>query len=350
MTLPKVIDVGNDVSTAYGTGTIIHADALRSGEHALADLDVAFSGASFSSAPVAADIVNEVHRVVAPKPKLTIPGAAFGRGTGLEVGLLADPIPLIGQLSEAAAPPSTKLVDKVIGPLGIPGILRAELLRSQAQGRGTENGCPMGPDGAYGFGSVLNLEVLGGLIATNARPPRREVSQANSTTRIFNGTNGQLGLRSETRETVAPVTFFKGSPFQFTIEVLGEWALRAASDGINGEIHYGPLSASPETPIVRILGAKGQVLGQLTTQMLLSQRGLDINLPGIAEIAVGEAPRMIGGEFGTPALASGTKSVAAVDVVRVKLLNGQLADVRIGHMEAAVSVPTTGVRCPGIDV
>ncbi|MCA1842836.1 MAG: PASTA domain-containing protein, partial [Actinobacteria bacterium] len=40
----------------------------------------------------------------------------------------------------------------------------------------------------------------------------------------------------------------------------------------------------------------------------------------------------------------------AVDVVRVKLLNGQLADVRIGHMEAAVSVPTTGVRCPGIDV
>ncbi|MCA1847197.1 MAG: hypothetical protein LC792_29200, partial [Actinobacteria bacterium] len=150
MAVPKAIDVGPDVSTAYGTGTVLHADALRSGDHALADLDVAFSGASFSSAPVAGDFVNEVHRVVAPKLRLTKNGAAFGRGTGLEVGLLADPIPLIGQLSEAAAPPSTKLVDKVIGPLGIPGILRAELLRSQAQGRAIEGGCPMGPDGAYG--------------------------------------------------------------------------------------------------------------------------------------------------------------------------------------------------------
>ena len=38
---------------------------------------------------------------------------------------------------------------------------------------------------------------------------------------------GRLGLQSETRQTIAPVTFFKGAPFQFTVELLGEWVLRA---------------------------------------------------------------------------------------------------------------------------
>jgi uncharacterized repeat protein (TIGR01451 family) len=45
-----------------------------------------------------------------------------------------------------------------------------------------------------------------------------------------------------------------------------------------------------------------------------------------------------------------TLAVAAVDVVRVKLLTGSLADIRVGHMEAAVSVPTGGVQCPGVTV
>lgn len=346
--LPEAIDVGSDVAAAYGTGTIVHADALRAGEHALADVDVAFSGAAFSSAPAASEYTNEVHRLVAPKLGVN---AAFGRGTGLELGLASDPIPVIGQLSQASAPPSTKLIEKVIGPIGVPGVLRAELLRSQAQGRSAADACVLGPDQAYGLGSVLNLEVLGGLLSTVARPPLREVSQSNSTTRIVPGSEpGRLGLKSETRQTIAPVTFFSGSPFQFTVEVLGEWALRATADGAMGQVRYGPLNASPETPVVRILGAKGEVLGQLTTQMLLGQKGLEVTIPGVAEIVVGEDPRMIGGDASSPALASPTQAVAAADVVRVKLLTGQLADVRIGHMEAAVTVPAGGVQCPGLTV
>lgn len=59
--LPKPLDVP-DVSAAYGTGTAVHADALRSGPHSLLGLDVAFSGAAFSSQPAGADFVNEVQR------------------------------------------------------------------------------------------------------------------------------------------------------------------------------------------------------------------------------------------------------------------------------------------------
>lgn len=342
------IEVGPDDAAGYGTGTVIHADALRAGEHALVDLDVAFSGAAFSSAAAADAITNEVHRLVTPK---LVANASFGRGTGLELGLGSDPVPLIGQLSQASAPQSTKLIEKVIGPIGVPPVLSVELLRSQAQARSAEGACVLGRDQAYGLGSVLKLDVLNGLVTTVARPPLREVSQSASTTRIVpGGAPGRLGLKSETRQTIAPVTFFRGTPFQFTIEVLGEWALRATADGAKASVSYGPLAASPETPIVRVLGDHGQVLGQLTTQQLLGPKGLELKIPGVAEIVIGEDPRMIDGDASSAPVVKPTTAAAAADVVRVKLINGTLADVRIGHMEAAVSVPEGGVRCPGVKV
>ncbi|MDQ1518456.1 MAG: eukaryotic-like serine/threonine-protein kinase [Actinomycetota bacterium] len=342
---PLAVTAGD--AAGYGTGTILHADAVRQGTHSLVDLDVAFSGAAFSSGPVPG-VSNEVNRVVSAQLDAN---AGRGRGTALELGLGSDPIPLIGQLSQASAPPSTRLIERVIGPLGVPGILTADLLRSQAQARARQNACVLGGDQAYGLGSVLNLNVLNGLLATVASPPKREVSQSASTTRIVPGsTPDRLGLRSETRQTIAPVTFFKGTPGQFTIEVLGEWALRATADGAKGSVSYGPLSASPETPVLRVLGDHGQVLGQLTTQQLLGPKGLEIVIPGVAEIVLGEDPRAIGGDASSNPVIEATKAAAAVDVVRVKLLGGALADVRVGHMEAAVSVPAGGVQCPGVQV
>ena len=344
----KALGVNAGDSAAYATGTVVHADALRSGAHSLLDLDVAFSGSAFSSAAGANPITNEVNRIVSQKLGAN---AGFGRGTGLELGLASDPFPLIGQLSQAAAPPSTNLIEKVVGPIGVPGLLTVDLLRSQAQSRSAENACVLGKDQAYGLGSVLNLNVLQGLLNTAAAPPQREVSQSTSNSRIIPGsTPGRLGLRSEVRETIAPVTFFKGLPGQFTIEVLGEWALKATADGAKASVSYGPLSNSPETPVLRIIGDHGQVIGQLTTQQLLGDKGLDITIPGVAEIVVGEDARAIDGDASTSPVVQPTLAAAAVDVVRVKLLNGQLGDVRVGHMETAVAVPEGGVQCPGVKV
>lgn len=344
---PADLGVGAGDAAAYGTGTIVHADALRAGGHALLDVDVAFSGSAFSTAAPSHPLVNEVSRVVAAH---LAANAAHGRGSALELGIGSDPIPLIGQLVETTAPPSTRMIERVLGPIGVPGVLTAELLRAQSQSRAGA-GCVLGPDQSYGLGSVLNLNVLNGLLSTTARPPLREVSQSATTTRIVPGsTPGRLGLRSETRQTIAPVTFFRGTPGQFSVEVLGEWALRATSDGLTSKVTYGPLDATPETPVLRVLGNRGQVLGQLTTQQLLGRKGLQINIPGVAEIALGEAPRAIGGDYGSDPLVQPTQAAAAVDVVRVRLLNGTLADVRVGHMEAAVGVPAGGVQCPGLAV
>jgi beta-lactam-binding protein with PASTA domain len=349
---PAVIEnVEAGSAAGYATGTVVHADALRAGKNAVVDLDVAFSGAAFAQKPAPAPYENEVHRLVANLDAKR----ALGRGTGLELGLLADPEPLLGKLSLAEAPVSTDLIKNSVGPIAVPGIVYAELLKSAARARATETGCPLGKEAGYGLGSVLNLEVLGGLLATNARPPYREVAQSSSITRIVKtmvADKAVLGLKSETRQTIAPVTLFKDTPFQFTIEVLGEWALRATAFGDQAapSLHYGPLDPSPETPVVRILDRNGEPIFQVTTQMLLGDDGLELVIPGVAEIVIGEDPRMIGDNATSDPLVENTKIAAAADVVRVKLLNGQLADVRVGHMEAAVTVPAGGVQCPGLVV
>jgi len=73
--------------------------------------------------------------------------------------------------------------------------------------------------------------------------------------------------------------------------------------------------------------------------------GVHLAVAGVGEIVVGEQPRTRGRL--SVAQAAGTGADAAVDLVRIRLL-GQ--DVRLGHMEAAVSVPPAGVTCPGLDV
>jgi uncharacterized repeat protein (TIGR01451 family) len=343
-----------DAYAGYASGTVIHADALQSAGNRLADIEVAFSGAAYTSAPLGQGIKNEVQRVV------TYALGAFngyGRGSGLEVGLGVSPsgenqIVLPGKV-EAKAPPSTKLVTKEEGPIKADPLAAASLLRGQAQGRAVSNGCVIGSDLGYGLGYVLDLGLINTpttpLLSTSADNPDRAASQSVSRTRLVKGQAGKFGLMSETRQTIAPVTFFKGSPNQFTIEALGEWVLRATADGVTGSVHYGPGTTSPETPIVRVIDAADKVTNVLTFQQLLGKDGLKVAVPnGVAEIAIGEAPRALGGAGGSQPTATGTVASAAVDVVRVKLLDQgetHAADVRVGHMETAVTVPAGGITC-----
>src|SRR5205823_6181915 len=89
----------------------------------------------------------------------------------------------------------------------------------------------------------------------------------------------------------------------------------------------------------------------LKTQDLFGPAALPIpliDIPGLAQIAIGESPRAIGGDNKTKATEApdGTSASAAVDVVRVTLADSALADIRIGHMEATTTVPAGGFTCP----
>jgi hypothetical protein len=177
---------------------------------------------------------------------------------------------------------------------------------------------------------------------------------------------------AETRQTLAPVVLFQGIPgAELTIELLGEWTLRAVATGIaNGAyVQYQPATAGA-TPVLKIsntLPVVGDVVDSvlITLNQLLGQTPLpgvlngDLLGLGLVDLALNPAPTVTESPDGTSAKAS-------VDVVKVRLLPGatgilgqltnsvvpnlELADVRIGHMEVETKVPAGGVICPGLDV
>jgi hypothetical protein len=367
---------------AYATGTYVHADALTLGTPVV-DLNLAVSGASTASKGLNSQVTSGLNQVISPAS----PGKkAYGRGSGLDLAALGSQ--LVNQRAEAAAPPSTELLSRpLVGPLDIPGVLHATALEGQAQATWDDNTCILGKDLSFGLGRAANAAVLttglpslSGLLGTKpSNVPDAGAVRTASRTRLVpqTGRDGaqigpNLGLMAETRQTLAPVVLFQGIPgAELTIELLGEWTLRAVATGIaNGAyVQYQPATAGA-TPVLKIsntLPVVGDVVDSvlITLNQLLGQTPLpgvlngDLLGLGLVDLALNPAPTVTESPDGTSAKAS-------VDVVKVRLLPGatgilgqltnsvvpnlELADVRIGHMEVETKVPAGGVICPGLDV
>ena len=386
----NAIPFSSAVFNAYSTGTVVHADAATAAPTQLLSAEEAFSGASVASkgtgtlpgqgptGTAAGTIVNEVKQVVQPKlPIANAPKAtgnkSFARGAGLEVNLGqtlpgTNPATIPINTVQVSSPPKADDV-KEVGPVPADPLAYATLLRGEGHSDWNDDTCILGKPISQGIGFAADAQLVntgtsplpGGapLVAADAPTPERRVAQSLSQTVFVPqtdkdnkvvGTN--FGLASETRQTIAPVTLFKGTPNAVTIEVLGEWVLQAIAGGLPGtaRIVYAPAgSPTPTTPLVRIV--QTTVTTILKTQDLFGPAALPIpliDIPGLAQIAIGESPRAIGGNNSTKATEApdGTTASGAVDVVRVTLADSALADIRIGHMEAKTTVPAGGFTCP----
>src|SRR5581483_2024349 len=314
----------------YGTASVIHTDLVDNGTQRLENLDAAFSSATFSSVPLPEPMTNEMARVVSP---ILAAGNAYGRGSGLEVGVAINrsaPNQIIpGSTAEAKAPPSTELKTTQVGPVDVKPLLGATLLRGQAQSK-ANSACTTGTDLSYGLGYASDLGLVGDpnpTVSSTASDPERAVSQSRSHTFLVPQEGApspirKFGLASETRQTIAPITLFKGTPQEFTLEFAGEWVLRATADGNKGTVFYGPGNVSPQTKVLSIFGPAVSSPLEVTTQALLGANGLNLTVPGVAEIVIGEKPRAIGGAAGSDPMQTATGASGAVDVVRIKLLSG----------------------------
>jgi len=268
------------------------------------------------------------------------------------------------------------MVDE-LGPVPGDPLAYASLLRGEAAAIwGDNNGAclSLGDDLSYGKGLGAEVHVIdtdatpdgedespeleAPLVATQHEDPEREVSTSMSHTFFAAQTDAEgalvgdaFAVVAETRQTIAPVTLFAGTENAFTIEFLGEWVLRAVATGIPGtaNVHYGPGEVSPETPILRVITDTVETL--LTFQDLFGGEGLVIDALPLVSIAIGEDPRAIDGDVdSTPTIAAdGTSASAAVDVVRIQLLSdaglGEVAEIRVGHMEVSAQVPAGGITC-----
>lgn len=395
-------EAGGEYS-AFGTGTVIHAEAIEQPELSdpesvrVVDADVAFSGATVDSTGLPPTVItadgaeqrrhNEWGGTVQPEATVEdeepVDGLnAYGRGYGLDVSLGQE-----GQeqgqltragLAEAVAPPPSSDTQE-IGPVPGDPLAYASLLRGAAEATWTNElgGCAsLGTNLSAGRGEADRVELLDqagpdeeGAETDQLEQPVISTTPGDRTTSTSfshnflaaqtdadgNVIGDNLAVVSETRQTIAPVTFFAGTENQFTIEFLGEWVLRAVATGIDGEarIHYGPADTSPTTRLITIIHPDGTE-EILTTQDLFGDEGLVIDALPLANIVIGEDPRAIEGAPDSEPIvaADGTSASAAVDVVRVQFLSeagmGEVAEIRIGHMEVSAIAPEGGVNCDDV--
>ena len=224
---------GSNQFSGYSTGTVVHADLLQlpgpNPTSRLVNADVGFSGAAADTTGLANPVNNEMQNAVSP----ALPTKnSYGRGSGLELGL-GTSLPnnpdanqaILAGLAEASAPPPSGLVTKEVGPIKGSPLIYASLLRGQAEANFDPNACVTDPTNvSFGLGNVANVELLntGGtnadgsmqqpILATNiGNPTDRAVGQAKSFMHLVPNGDGTFGLVSETHETVAPITLFKGT-------------------------------------------------------------------------------------------------------------------------------------------
>ncbi|MCA1843931.1 MAG: hypothetical protein LC792_12260 [Actinobacteria bacterium] len=266
----------------------------------------------------------------------------------------------------AKAPPSSAPGVEQIdgnGPL-----LKNRLLRAEAAARAVKTGCVLGSDLALGRANADDTDVgdLKGdpkspapFLSVNGDEPPRGVAQSLARTRLvpIKDQANRFGVLAETRQTIAPVTLFKGDKSkEVTIEVAGEWILRAVADGTTGSVALSvEKSAEDDRPLLRIINRDSKGNKVVTAIGGLDELG-DIERGGIPlgrdlVLVLAEPPRGIRAGTGTAAVATGTKAAGALDILRIEAGdNPEEALVRIGHMEAAVAVPPGGATCPGITV
>lgn len=201
--------------------------------------------------------------------------------------------------------------------------------------------------------------------------PQRNAADSRSLTYLIDNKDGSWGIGTQTRMTVAPISLLsapvEGAPpgteaSTLTIELAGVWVFETIANGhepVQFKIGPDPETADPQTPVLRVL-ADGELQGQLLFQDLFDAEGLNLppELEPILDLSIGEDPRAIAAPGAVPVaeappVATITEGAAAVDVVRLSVLQPsapdagqQVLDVRIGHMESRVTVPDGGIRCP----
>jgi len=337
---------------AFATGTVLHAGLAG----AVAGLDFVSSTAATTAEPTTSPTRSELGRVALP----VLPArGSYGAGTGLgvDVGLVPGLAAGLFGNAQASAPPSTSPVEQEAAPISLAPLVSLTPFRAGAQALSSPAACVLGSNLASGHGEAADLTLAGrsalqglqiGTGPAAAGTGAQALSRSESRTAIVAGSEpGRLGLLAETSEVLGPLTLLAGTGNQTTVELRGPWALRVTADGRAGSVSYGPQGMAPAEAAVVVRNAAGAVVAQASAAQIASAGagGVHLTVAGVGDIAVGEQPRTRGRTVAPAAL--GTSTEAAVDLVRVRLL-GQ--DVRLGHMEAAVAVPSGGVTCPGLEV
>lgn len=344
----------------YASATVKHA-RVQLVEEVGRDVNIASAHAAHSETALPA-WRSEIGRSAFPD---LAAGASHGKALAAELsppGSDEEDSELPLDPAQAKAPPTAAPVVEEQS-VNLPPALENKALRAEASARALRSGCVLGSDLAFGRANADDVGVgnTGGpespkpFLSIDAGPPRRAASQSQARTRLvpIDGHPNRFALLSETRQTFAPITFFKGRPEEITIEIAGEWILRAFADGDKGFVERTvERTSDDERPLIRIIRKeKGKPfvtpIGDLADLPDAEPQQLGNGL----QLVFAEDARDLGGETGSHPEESGVRAAGALDILRLQTSDDpEDAFARVGHMEVAVAVPVGGATCPGIAV
>jgi hypothetical protein len=391
-TVPQFLDV-----KGFAVGMDEHTTLLRSGGTNAAETEVGYGGAvvDATSSGLSKPLLNEYSGPIScpplkDDPKLCAPSLtskhSFAHGSGIEVGVGttvpsgADPNQIVLAAKASSSAPKSSHDRQEIGPVPADPVAYASVTRGDSTANWNSSGlvpgvCVLGDDISRGIGYVADAQLvdagaantdgsMGSPVVSTDYTADDDVSQ--TTSREFlvptPGVPNNFGLRSKVVQTIAPVSLLKtpdpqtGIASLITIKFLGQWVLDVTANGHSGgaKVHYGPGTATPESPILQVFNG-GSLAGQLLFQDLFGATGQQIDIPGVLTVTLGEAPRAIAKPGDPPVFgskpkiaANGTSVSAAVDVARIEILGGiqGAGTLTVGHMEASAQVPVGGINCP----
>ena len=346
----------------YATATVFHTDPELAtddeGEEFGAEYDLGLSDAAHASVPTP-PVTDELGRQVIPALEA---GHSFGQGRGINLPDVLKGLDLGIDLEPAVAkaPPSGAPVKKS-SPADL-GFVRADSFEAEALARAIATGCVIGDDLARGRGTAneSGVDPDGDFedddapllsVSVDDPPPPRAVSQSTSRVALSRQpiTPGHFGGVAETRLTIAPITFGIPDPrnsrksILFTLELAGEFALRAVADGQKGKLFFGPDGADDARPVARLF-QNGKEIGGAGFGEIVP---IEVGNETVGEIRIGDDPHAIGGGSKDAPITTGTRVAAAADVAVVRFFAVD-AQQRVGHMEVDLTVPAGGVACPGV--
>ena len=377
--------------SAFANGTALHAHAVQLPPK-VADVDEAFSAFAFNGGGLKKPIVSEVNELISPATSKNVHARAGGAEVGIGQPVPTDengrPIELPVAIAEAA----TAKAPFVDGPnvstiVGLDGALHPVANAQALQGIAAALWNPnylfpmLGNPLAYAYGTAADIEALNAgevdgagdftapLLETEAPGPERNVSSSQTFSYLVNNGDGTCGVATETHMSIAPIQISlppnpDAPQTGYLVEVAGDWVMKAVATGkpTGNKLTYSPdPNQDPASFVLRVLDLSQkpgeQVIGQLSLQEVLGDTGLAEQLDAldpIVDVAIGADPRAISSaqipdDTSSPTV-SPTLVSAAADVVRLKIGAGlaegfEAVDLRVGHFETKVEVPSGGVNC-----
>jgi hypothetical protein len=353
---------------AYGTGSELELSAVHSSTTTLADVDQAFSGITAAGGTVGTTAVTSPITGAVVQPTGIPSGInATARGSGLEVGLgltTAQADQIQAGIAQAKSPPPDEVgtpagptVSAV--PLQISGLLQTGVLHGFAATSYNDEFCPVGQSIAYGLGSAAAATTA---LTTVVASPGDALSDTHAD--LIANPDGTFGLATEVAETIAPVQVSlptgAATPTTITITVQGTSpsnpvTLTAATNG-EGTSTLKLGNADPTVtvaidllgvavpPITASLSGLANALNPLlgtggSVSSVLSGLGIALSL-NIGNGVTTTSP--------LPTFTNGTNAISgSYDLLALHAALGgtTIADLRVGHMEAAAALPTGSIAC-----